>query len=366
MQQPDQMKRTPLFEAHVALGARMVPFAGWEMPVQYTSILDEARAVRAHAGLFDVSHMGRATIRGSGAPGLLDRILSFDVPGLRVGRARYGVVCTQEGGIIDDCILYRRHDEDFLLVPNASNTQAVLEWLLRWMEPADDVSIEEATSETAMIALQGPKAAAMLSELSEPGLPSARFSLADARVAGIDTLLAHTGYTGEDGYELFMPRAQATELWNLLRESGATPSGLAARDILRLEAGLLLHGNDIDVSTNPYEAGLNRFVDPDRDGYVASDALRHIRDRGATRALVGFKVVGRGVARHGHPIVDGTKRIGSVTSGGYSPTLDMNIGMGYVPTGFSSPGSRFQVDIRGRLVEAEVVGLPFYSRSKSS
>ena len=367
MEQSSDLKRTPLFEAHVALGARMTPFAGWEMPVQYASILDEARAVRSRAGIFDVSHMGRLDIQGPGAVSFLGRVLSFDVPRLPLGRGRYGVICSEDGGIIDDCIAYRRGPERFLLIPNASNAAVVLAWLRRWTASTAQVQIDDVTAKTAMIAHQGPKAAEMLSELTPLELSTiGRFNAVEAHVAGAEALVARTGYTGENGFELILPREAAAQAWKLLIEKGAVPCGLGARDVLRLEAGLLLHGNDMDDTTNPYEAGLNRFVDPDRDGYVAGQALRRIRDEGVSRVLAGFKMLGRGIARHGHPIVIGSSQIGHVTSGGYSPTLDSNIGLGYVPTGNSTPGSRFQIDIRGRRVEAEVTALPFYSRRRSA
>ena len=366
MERHESLKRTPLFETHVSLGGKMVPFGGWEMPIQYSSILDEARAVRARAGLFDVSHMGRVNIEGPGAAAFLGSIFSSDVSKLAIGRARYGVICTQEGGIIDDCIVYRREAHRFLLVPNASNAPEVLAWLSRWAPAEDDVRIDDVTSRHAMIAVQGPEATDTLSDLTPYDLSQVRpFRAVEAEVGGLEALLARTGYTGEDGFELIVPREGAVEVWRLLTDKGAMPCGLGARDVLRLEAGLLLHGNDMEVSTNPYEAGLDRFVDADREDYVAGEALRRIRDEGPPRVLVGFQMVGRGIARHEHPIMAGSKQIGHVTSGGYSPTLDIGIGLGYVPTGFSSPGTRFQIDIRGRLVEAEVTLLPFYSRRKS-
>ena len=361
------LKHTPLFEAHVSLGARMVPFGGWEMPVQYTGILDEARAVRSRAGIFDVSHMGRVEIGGPGADDFLGRVFSSDTSALRVGRARYGVICNQEGGIIDDCIVYRLEAQRFLLVPNASNAAAVLAWLSRWAPSSEAARIDDVTSELAMIALQGPEAPAMLSQTTSLDLSAFRpFNAREFEVFGADTLVARTGYTGEDGFELILPRKHAADAWTRLVDEGATPCGLGARDVLRLEAGMLLHGNDIDASTNPYEAGLDRSVDPDREGYIAGEALRRIRDRAPGRVLVAFNMVGRGIARHGHPIMDGSETIGRVTSGSYSPALDRNVGLGYVPTGFSSPGSRLLIDIRGRAVEAEVTTLPFYSRKRSA
>jgi aminomethyltransferase len=372
------LKRTPLFDTHVSLGARMVPFGGWEMPIQYASILDEARAVRSRAGIFDVSHMGRVDIQGPGAAAFLDRVLSINVQAMRTGRARYNLICNEAGGIIDDCIVYRRGEAHFLLIPNAANTPTVLVWLARWSPdypvsslikggPERQVRIENVTSRFAMIAHQGPQALAMLQELTSTDLSSIRpFAAVEAQVAGEDTLLARTGYTGEDGFELILPSEAAPRVWKLLMDKGAVPCGLGARDVLRLEAGLLLHGNDMDTSANPYEAGLEKFVEPDREGYVAGAALRRIRDQGVDRRLVGFNMVERGIPRHGYPIVHDSRQIGQVTSGGHSPTLDMSIGLGYVPTDYSTVGSRFHVDIRGRLVEAEVTSLPFYSRRKSA
>ena len=367
MAPPESLRRTPLHDAHLGLAAKMAPFGGWDMPIQYAGILDEARAVRSRAGLFDVSHMGRLKVQGPGAAIFLNRVLSSDVPGLRIGRARYLVVCNQDGGIIDDCILYRREEDRFLLVPNAGNADAVRDWLSRWAPPPAEARVADLTAQLGMLALQGPDAAAMLSELTPLDLASLRpFRAADSRIDSTDALIARTGYTGEEGFEIILPREAAPDLWRRLIDDGAKPCGLGARDVLRLEAGLPLHGNDIDVTTNPYEAGLDRFVDPDRDGYVAGEALRRIRDNGVTRLLVGFNMVGRGIARHGYPIMNGPEPIGTVTSGSYSPTLDRNIGLGYVPTAHSAPGSLFQVDVRGRSVEAQVTALPFYSRRRNA
>ncbi len=366
MTDSEKLKRTALYEAHVSVGARMTPFAGWEMPIQYSSILDEAKAVRARAGVFDVSHMGRVHIQGAGAADFLNRILSVDVPGVRMGRARYNVICDEHGGIIDDCILYRRGDERFLLIPNAGNTEAVLEWLARWVPGDGSVQIDDVTPESVMIAHQGPEAAAMLSGMADTDVSSMRpFTAIDARIAGADSFVARTGYTGEDGFELIVPQENGADVWRRLVDSGATPCGLGSRDVLRLEAGLLLHGNDMDTTINPYEAGLDRFVNPDRDGYIPGEALRRIRDDGPERRLVAFNMVERGIPRHGHAIMDGSNQIGHVSSGGHSPTLDRSIGLGYVPTGYTSVGSRFHIDIRGRLVEAEVTSLPFYSRRRN-
>ena len=358
----DVLRRTPLHDLHESLGGRMVPFAGWRMPVQYSSILDEARAVRSGAGMFDVSHMGRFEIRGADAAGLLNRVLSPNIPKLRIRRARYGVICNEDGGIIDDAIVYRLGAERYLLVPNASNAEAVSDWLERWRRESDVVEIEVATSRLAMIALQGPAAQLTLSGLTAHDLQSLRlFRVVEADVASAPSLIARTGYTGEDGFELMVPAGDAVRIWETLAAAGAVPCGLGARDVLRLEAGLPLHGNDIDVGTDPFEAGLDRFVDLEREEYVAREALLRIREEGPSRRLVGFNMVGRGIARHGYAIVLGGRQVGQVTSGSFSPTLGRAIGMGYIREEHSDPGTVVSVDIRGRPVEAEVALLPFYA-----
>ena len=358
-----ELLATPLHDAHVSMGARMVPFSGWDMPVQYKSILEEVDAVRTDVGAFDVSHMGRVFIHGPGAGAFLSRIFSTDARNIPLGRAKYGVTCNQEGGIIDDNILYRLADDRYLFIPNAGNRSAVEDWLHRWIPNDSSVQIEDASARLAMIAVQGPSATRTLSKLTGDTLEKIRpFGIAYLDIDGSKALAARTGYTGEDGFEV-MPSSEAVvSVWNSLIEVGATPCGLASRDLLRLEAGLLLHGNDMDTSVNPYEAGLDRFVDPDRPDYIPGRSLRSIRDTGPTRKLVGFEMVGRGIARHGHIIRDDEFQIGEVTSGSVSFTLDKNIGLGYVPIDFSEPGTKLYIDIRGRIVEAVVCPLPFYSR----
>ncbi|MCY3544460.1 MAG: glycine cleavage system aminomethyltransferase GcvT [Chloroflexi bacterium] len=364
MTDSNELRRTSLYDTHVSLGARIVPFGGWAMPIQYDSILREARAVRSNVGLFDVSHMGRLKIQGSGAARLLSRVLSVGAISMRPTRARYCLICNEEGGIIDDCIVYRNGEEDFLLVPNAANTATVIDWLNRWNTQPDAVSITNITTETAMIAVQGPQAIPMLNGITADDISNVLpFRTATTQIDGVETMLAHTGYTGEDGFELIVPAQDAPRIWLRLVESGAASCGLGARDVLRLEAGLLLHGNDMSVDVNPYEAGLARFVNPDRRGYVAREALLRARDEGVDKSLVGFFMTGRGIARHGHAIYHAGACIGEVTSGSPSPLLDRNIGLGYVAADFSEVGTRLQIDIRGRLVDAEVTSLPFYIRS---
>ena len=339
------------------------------MPVRFEGIIAESKAVRTNAGLFDVSHMGRVEIRGESAGRLLDRVLSVQASRMRTGRARYNVICDESGGIIDDCIVYRLGRERFLLVPNASNTDAALSWLERWTPNGAEVEIVNRTDETAMIACQGPRAADLLQQLSDDDLSKIRpFRAASATVNGERSYLARTGYTGEDGFEIMLPAEAAPGLWSGLVDLGASSCGLGARDVLRLEAGLLLHGNDMSTDIDPYEAALDRFVDPDREDYVAGAALRGIRDTGPSRRIVGFRMLERGIARQGYAILDdnGQETIGWVTSGGPSPTLDMNIGLGYVPIRFAESGTRIRIEIRGRPTAAEITTLPFYQRRRSA
>lgn len=357
------LSRTSLYETHISLNARMVPFAGWDMPVQYAGILAETRAVRSSAGLFDVSHMGRLDIRGPRAGPFLDWIVTANASDLRQNRARYAMICNEEGGIIDDTVFYRRGEDRYLLVCNASNRQYVVPWLLRWAEDRfPDTTIEDNTEATAMIALQGPDTPGMLGRLCDVDPSGIRtFSAAQGTVASVPAFIGRTGYTGEDGFELIVAAPDAPHVWQTLMGEGAVPCGLGARDVLRLEAALPLHGNDIDTTTTPLEAGLERFVRLDKE-FVGADALRRERDGGSKRRLVGLEVRGRSIAREGYPILAKNTQAGRVTSGTYSPTLDRNIAMGYVTVESAEQGQELQVDIRGRLVEAEVVPLPFYSR----
>ena len=358
-----ELKRTALYQAHISLKARMVPFAGWEMPVQYSGILDETRALRSVAGIFDVSHMGRLYVSGSQAHLLMDWVLTASASDLRLGRARYAMICDEDGGIIDDTVFYRLGEDYYLLVCNAANRPHVLPWMQRWVrEKFSAVSIEDRTETTGMIAFQGPSAAAALDRLCDAKPSVARpFSALEGRVGSAPALIGRTGYTGEDGFELIVDSEHAPDVWDSLMGEGAFPCGLGARDVLRLEAGLPLHGNDIDTSTTPLEAGLGRFVRLEKE-FAGAEALRRQKEAGLKRMLVGLVVEGRSIARNGYPIVSEGTQVGGVTSGTYSPTLDRNIAMGYVLVGFGVLDVRLQVDIRGKLTESRVVPLPFYSR----
>jgi aminomethyltransferase len=346
----------------------MVPFAGWEMPVQYkTGIKQEHRAVRSAAGVFDVSHMGQGALVGPRAAEAVQRLITNDVRRLDAdGKALYTVMCNQRGGIVDDCIVYRRAADDYLIVLNAGNVAKDLAWMRD--NVADLVDIRDESAATALIAVQGPTAVALVDALSPVELTHvARFGFAPAPVAGVPCLAARTGYTGEDGFELACPADQAPVLWNALLDKGAVPAGLGARDTLRLEARLCLYGNDIDETTTPYEAGLGWVVKPDAGDFIGKDALLEQKRVGMGRQLVGFVVEGRGIARHGYSVVDrsradGEQTVGEVTSGTTAITVGGAIGMAYVPVAVATPGTRITIDCRGKDVAATIVKGPFYRR----
>jgi aminomethyltransferase len=358
------LKRTPLYDAHRALGAKMVPFGGWEMPVQYQGIVAEHQAVRSAVGMFDVSHMGEVVFRGPRAREAVQRLVTNDVGKLKDNRALYTCMCYPDGGIVDDCIVYRRSAEDVLVVVNASNIDKDFAWM---SEGAAGICPPVNESDAwGLIAVQGPEAAALVSKLVGGDLSSRvpSFGLAHVHLAGIGVSCARTGYTGEDGFEIFVPTAQARELWDALLAAGVTPAGLGARDTLRLEARLSLYGNDIDQTTSPLEAGLGWVVKLEND-FIGRDALAAQKAAGLTRKLVGFVMTGRGIARHDYGIRDAAgAAVGKVTSGGPGPTVGKNIGLGYVPVALSAPGTVLDIDCRGKGVAAEVVAGPFYQRAR--
>jgi aminomethyltransferase len=367
------LRRTSLFECHVELGARIVPFAGWEMPVQYTGIVDEHQAVRTAAGLFDVSHMGELRLRGEYAAHVVDYLVTNDTKRLVDGQAMYTCACNERGTVLDDLIVYRRTQDDWLIVCNASNRDKMSAHFARAAK--DHCSFEDQSDATALIALQGPCAFDTLArvEVDGPPLSSLRsFHFREATVAGIRCTPSRTGYTGEDGVEIFCAWEDAPTLWRALTVAGqplgVRPVGLGARDTLRLEARLSLYGNDIDETTNPIEAGLGWVVKVEKGDFIGRAALIEIKGRPLPRKLVGFEVTGRGVARHGYPLRDGSgpdaREVGVCTSGSPAPTVGKNIGLGYLPTAMSDVGTRFFVDCRGKPVEAAVVATPFYKRAR--
>ena len=359
---------TPLVERHQRLGARMTEFGGWRMPLQYSGILEEHRAVRERAGLFDLSHMGELFVEGPEAAAGLAAALVSNPPALAVGRAHYSMICQPDGGIIDDLIVYRVGPERFLVVANAGNAHVVSDALAARLEGHRAV-LDDRSLATALVALQGPRAASVLAPLTDVDLgPLRYYAIAEGRVAGHPALVARTGYTGEDGFEIFVDGAAAPDLWDRLlaagRDADVLPCGLGARDTLRLEAGMPLYGNELDRTTNPYEAGLGRVVKLDRDGdFVGRTALEAIAATGPERTLVGLEMRGRGIARHDYPVLAGERPIGAVTSGTLSPTLGRAIAMAYVPPADREPGTMLAVGIRDAQVPAEVVALPFYRRS---
>jgi glycine cleavage system T protein (aminomethyltransferase) len=362
-----QLHETPLVERHRALGAKLIDFAGWLMPVQYGGIIEEHKAVRERAGLFDLSHMGELFVEGPQAGAALAAALVSDPPALKVGRAHYSMICAPDGGIIDDLIVYRVAEERFLVVANASNAQLVSDTLTERLSGFKTI-LDDRSLATALVAVQGPAAAGIVGPLTDVDLDALRYyAIAEGRVAGIPALVARTGYTGEDGFEVFVEWSRADELWSSLesagRDAGLAPAGLGARDTLRLEAGMPLYGNELDTTTNPYEAGLGRVVKLDKPGdFVGRAPLERVAREGPARRLVGLTVRGRGIARHGYPVYAGERRTGVVTSGTQSPTLGAPIAMAYVAPGDAEPGTIVDVEIREQRVPAEVVGLPFYRR----
>jgi aminomethyltransferase len=356
------LRETPLHARHVSLGARMVPFAGWSMPVQYGGVTGEHRAVRSGSGVFDVSHMGRFELRGADVQGGLQRLLSNDLGALATGAAQYSLLTNARGGIVDDLIVYRRAD-GYLLVVNAANRVADLAHLVAGLPGATELL--DVSDDTAMLALQGPTALALLAPLADGSFAAATapaFTWGTAEVAGVACTVARTGYTGEPGVELICPATDAVRLWDALTGAGATPCGLAARDTLRLEVCYPLHGNDIGPDTNAIEAGLG-WVCSREHAFTGSDVLRRTRETGPARRLVAFRMLERAIPRAGCAILDAADAVvGEVTSGTMSPSLGEGIGLGYVPTPLSEPGTPIVIDVRGRRHGAEVAAKPLYRK----
>ncbi len=361
-----ELRRTPLHASHQRLGARLVEFAGYAMPVQYTSIVEEHRAVRERAGLFDVSHMGQIHLIGPGAVASTERLVTCPVASLGEGRVRYGCLCNEAGGVVDDVTVHRVSAEELFLCVNAANREKDVAWIEAHAGP--EARVEDRSDATALIALQGPASEALLSRVCETPLASLRrFRFVDGKVAGVPTRIARTGYTGSDGFELYAPADRAEALWDGLLEGGEAgapvPAGLGARDTLRLEAALPLYGHELDDDTSPLEARLDRFVKLDAGGFIGAEAIAKRRAAGHPRLLAGFVLEERGVARAGYEIAAQGEGVGVVTSGAPSPTLGKSIGLGYVPPRRAEPGTALEVRIRGRGVKARVVDTPFVRSS---
>ncbi|MBW2420190.1 MAG: glycine cleavage system aminomethyltransferase GcvT [Deltaproteobacteria bacterium] len=356
-----KLRTTPLHAHHQRLGARMVEFAGFDMPVQYSSIVEEHAAVRERAGLFDVSHMGQIHIRGPHAVATAETLVSCPIANMRHGLVRYGLLCNEAGGVIDDVTVYRIDEDSLFLCVNAANIEKDHRWML---DHAGEAEIEDRSAKTGMLALQGPSSEALMGELAgDAALALKRFRFAPLDVAGVPALVSRTGYTGSGGFEIYLAAEDTVAVFEALmargEADGLRPVGLGARDTLRLEAALPLYGHELDDATSPLEAGLGRFVKREQGGFIGAEAIEEREARGRAQQLVGFEMSGRGIPRAGYAIASGGEEVGRVTSGAPSPTLGKSIGLGYVPPSLADSGTTLDVVIRGRAVAARVVDTPF-------
>ncbi|HXF50119.1 MAG TPA: glycine cleavage system aminomethyltransferase GcvT [Dehalococcoidia bacterium] len=366
---PESLRRTALYDLHTALSARMTPFAGWEMPLQYErGIVDETRAVREHAGVFDVSHMGRLFAVGADAARLVRAAVTYDVASLPEGRGHYTLMCNEEGGILDDPYVYRLDAVRLLVVGNAVNAERDRDRLSSLLQTGWDAELLDRQAETVMLAVQGPKARELAARVVGPeAVRLERRACHELPYRGVKLFVSRTGYTGEDGVELVTSADAGRHLWTRLVAEGVVPCGLGARDILRLEAALPLWGQDIDETTNPFEAGLGWVVSfGDGAPFMGREALLRLKEAGVRRRLAHLKARERGVMRRGQPVLHGGRAVGTVTSGGYSPTLGVSIGMAYLPVELARVGTELAVDVRGRLLPVDVVARPFYRSAAES
>jgi aminomethyltransferase len=351
------LKRTPLHDRHVAASARLVPFAGWEMPVQYAGIREEHVAVRTAAGVFDVSHMGQIETAGPQAGALLQRLVSNDIGALQVGASMYGVLCREDGGILDDLLTYRLEPDRYLTVTNAANHERDFAWFAKHAG-GFDAQVADARERYAMLAIQGPRAREIVQAMADAPLPE-RHTVGDRRLAGRAALVCGTGYTGEDGVEVLVAPEDAGAVWDEVVRRGAAPAGLGARDTLRLEACLPLYGNDLSEDRGPIEAGLGWCCKEDT-GFIGADAVRAVREAGPAERLRPFRLTGPGIPRPGNPVAGG----GIVTSGTLSPCLGIGVGMGYLPAGRAEVGTEIEIDVRGKTREAVVAERPLYRKER--
>jgi glycine cleavage system T protein (aminomethyltransferase) len=358
--------RTPLYDAHLEASARMVEFAGFDMPVQYKGVLEEHAAVREKVGMFDVSHMGEVTLEGPRALAAAQRLVTNDLSRCSDGQAQYSALCNEKGGVIDDIIVYRFSPERLFICVNASGREKDFEWMRA--HAGERVAVGQHSDDWAQIAIQGPQAPALVDSLCQPRvLDLAYYHFREATVAGVrGCIVARTGYTGEDGFEVFVPPQGARKVWDTLLDKGVVPCGLGARDSLRLEVAYRLYGNDMDEEHTPLEAGLGWIVKLDKPGgFIGSEALLRQKQEGLKRKLAGFKLTGKGIARHGYPALKDGQVAGEVTSGTMSPVLKEPIGLAYLPVPLAKEGSTFEVEIRGKPVAARVVKTPFVEKIKS-
>jgi aminomethyltransferase len=366
---PATLKKTPLNNRHRSLGARMVEFGGWDMPVEYAGIAQEHMAVRTTGGVFDVSHMGEIEIAGKDALPAVQHITSNDAARLADHQIQYSALTTPEGTFVDDVLTYRLNAEHFMLVVNASNIIKDFKWINEHIAGRGDAVAVNTSSRYALIALQGPVAQQVLQPLTGVNLAELKYYwFTTGEVANVLVTISRTGYTGEDGFEVFVPPASAERVWDAIlaagKPHGVVPAGLGARDTLRLEAGMRLYGNDMDAQTTVVEADLGWIVGWKKSDFIGADVLKQQKAEGAARKLVGFEILDRAIARHGHDVYVNGNKAGVVTSGTQTPFLKKAIGMAYLPTGSAAPGTLFEIDVRGRRVKAQVVPMPFYKREK--
>lgn len=363
------LKETPLHAQHLQEGGRMVDFGGWHMPLQYRGILEEHRAVRSAAGLFDVSHMGEIEVTGDQGGAFVDHLVTGKAQALAVDQVMYTLMCYETGGVVDDLLVYRLKDR-WLLVVNASNTEKDVAWVQEAVKAFPGAKARDVSKETAQLALQGPQAQAILQRLCEKDLNEITFfrCAEGVRIAGATCLVSRTGYTGEDGFEIYLPADGAPQVWKALRDVAGDelqPCGLGARDSLRFEARLPLYGQEISEKITPLEAGLGMFVKLDKDDFIGKEALARQKEAGPPRRLIGLCMLDRGIARHGYAVYDGESRIGEVTTGMFAPTLAENVALALVPPAAAEVGRELLVDVRGRKLRAEVVKTPFYRRARA-
>ncbi|MCR4424780.1 MAG: glycine cleavage system aminomethyltransferase GcvT [Firmicutes bacterium] len=363
-----ELRKTPLYDAHAALGARLIDFGGWALPVQYTGILDEHKAVRERAGLFDVSHMGEIDVEGPDALRLVDHLVTNDCSGMSLHQVIYTPMCYPDGGVVDDLLVYKLAEDHYLLVVNASNTEKDFAWVQENLGSLN-VHVRNISAETAQLALQGPRAEEILGALTRVDLRSIKFFFAvpDCPIADRKCLVSRTGYTGEDGFEIYCAPADAEHIWNALLDAGKplglSPAGLGARDTLRFEACLPLYGHELSPDISPLEANLGFFVKLGKDSFIGRDALLTQKERGLARKQVGLEILERGIPRQGYPVLAGDTVVGHVTSGAHSPTFNRGLALALVPVEHARAGTELAIDIRGRAHKAVVVKTPFYKKA---
>ena len=374
-----QAQRTPLYQQHLELGAKMAEYGGWLMPIEYEGIIAEHHAVRTRAGLFDVSHMGEIRVSGSGARDLLDKLVTVNTAGMYPGRIRYSPMCYETGGVVDDILVYCLAASEYMLVVNAANKDKDLEWIVRQRVILEKEGGESAQADvldvsgkTGLLALQGPLAQEILAALTgrAPIQQIRYYHFVQTTVAGLECLISRTGYTGEDGFEIAVEASAAPALWAEIMSAGQplglVPAGLGARDTLRFEAALPLYGHELTAGTTPLEAGLERFIDWEKGDFTGRAALLQQKREGVARKLIGFKMIDRGIPRAGHELFKNDISLGQVTSGSYAPTLKANLGLGYVAAGEAYAGNEITVGIRGKKLRAVVTEIPFYRRDRSN